>query len=251
MNYKKNSFFAICIVFAYSIFSVGFCNELLSRPESKSMTTSVLIPCCKKHFSLLENLLGSYEKQTCLPDEIVISLSDVEKLNKDDIDRLENLPWSFDLKIIKKEGKESAGQNRNIAYKNSKGDVIIYQDADDLPHPQRVELIKYLFENYYIDHLMHTWIYPQDHFKPYIKEKLILVPCATYNDLRRYEFLHNGNVSMTREVADKIVWESVFGYDRDVEFNMRVYQAFKNKVLLRADLIIYRNSLSAFAKEKN
>lgn len=251
MNLFKRSFFKKCLFLSLFLFSSGSCNELILRPQVKEMSTSVLIPCCKKHFSLLENILGCYEKQTCLPDEVVISLSDVEKINKDEIDRLENLPWSFDLKIVRKIGKESAGQNRNIAYKNSTKDIIIYQDADDLPHPQRVEIVKYLFETYYIDHLIHRWIPPEDHFIPYTKENLNVIPCSTYNEVNRFSYIHNGNVCMTREVADKIVWESVFGYDRDVQYNMRVYQAFKNTVFLNANLVIYRNFLSAFAKEKD
>src|ERR1700722_12940871 len=99
------------------------CSPPVKRKTPKVMTTSVAIPCCGKHFQLLYPLLQSYSTQTVVPDEVVISLSDVEQLYKESVDRLDKYAWPFPLKIIRKEGRESAGQNRNIAAEHCKNDV--------------------------------------------------------------------------------------------------------------------------------
>jgi hypothetical protein len=39
------------------------------------------------------------------------------------------------------------------------GDIILYQDADDLPHPQRVEIVKQYFETHDIVHLTHSYAF--------------------------------------------------------------------------------------------
>ena len=45
--------------------------------------------------------------KTQLPDEVIISLSDVELLSQNEIKSLESFIWPFILKIIKKEGRIS------------------------------------------------------------------------------------------------------------------------------------------------
>lgn len=231
----------------FSLCSQSF--QLHKRPFVQEMKTSVIIPCCGKHFQFIPSLLEYYAQLSTLPNEIVISLSNVEHLEKEQIDEVENHFWPFQLKIIRHAGKKSAGQNRNIACENSSGDIILCQDADDIPHPQRVEIIKYIFENYEIDHLIHKWANSDYCFLPYDLNKLKILRCKTYAQADSHHFIHNGNICITREVAKKIKWEGTFSVGEDVRFNKKVYQLFNNNAVLLAPLLIYRKELSSFKKD--
>ncbi len=236
------------ILLKINFLECSFSNQPLKRDIAKSLTTSVIIPCCGKHFYLLPALLECYTKQTVLPDEIVVSLSDSIGAINDECIKLELQAWPFKLKIVKAERRQSAGENRNIACANASGDILICQDADDIPHPQRVEIAKYWFENYRVDHLIHLW---SDN-----ENSLNLIFDKTALNVERYvnypmpihiPYAHNGNICIKKEVAQKIKWEHVFGYDKDVQYNQAVYKAFKDKIAIKAPLIVYRNHLSSFA----
>lgn len=233
--------------------SQGFAKTVEPRETPKSMTVSVIVPCSGFHFKLLQPLLRFYQYQTCLPDEIVISLSSVDEIDCAEIDALENSSWPFKVKIYRSIGKRSAGLNRNIASEISTGDIFIYQDADDIPHPQRVELVKHVFENYFVDHLMHHFVY-YEQVAPmtYDKDLLTINSFETYEEVERspqfYGKVHNGNVCCSRRVYAAVQWEDVksLEYDLDVQFNRAVYQKFPNTALLPYPLIVYRRELSTF-----
>ena len=111
----------------------------------RRLRVSVVIPCAGKHVSLLPTLLEHLSTQTRIPDEIVVSTSGCA---------LSEVP-SLDVELVHSKRLLSAGANRNRASAIASSDVLIYQDADDVPHPQRVEIIAAMFERYEIDHLMH------------------------------------------------------------------------------------------------
>jgi len=233
--------------------SQGFGKLITPREIPESLTVSVIVPCSGYHFKHLYPLLQFYQYQTCLPDEIVIALSSVEELNGWEIDALENFSWPFRVKIYRSIGKVSAGLNRNLGSEISTGDIFIYQDADDVPHPQRVELVKHVFENYYVDHLMHNFVYCEQAEPISYDKKLVSVTSFdTYDEIERspefFGHIHNGNVCCTRRVYAAIQWEDVrsLEYDLDVQFNRAVYQKFSNTALLPSPLVVYRRELSTF-----
>ncbi|MDE3045942.1 MAG: glycosyltransferase family 2 protein [Verrucomicrobiota bacterium] len=206
-----------------------------------------MIPCAAQHFVHLEPLLDLLAQQTRLPEEVVVSLSEVVRLEKRAMDELEEREWPFQLKILRHEGKRSAGMNRNLACKAVTGDLIICQDADDIPHPQRVEIVGYLFEHYAITHLLHTYVYKGE-FAPYRKEEVIPYEFYNYDHLEAVyqDRLHNGNVSFLREVAKRVQWDDVFECDHDVKFNRDVYRWWRKGATIDCNLLIYRQPLSAF-----
>ncbi len=106
------------------------------------LKTSIIIPCHPRHACHLYDLISLYEEQTVLPDEIVISLSQSNQVSEEIIHNIESTPWAFSVKLLKSDKKLYAGQNRNRACDKAAGDIFICQDADDLPHPQRVEIIQ-------------------------------------------------------------------------------------------------------------
>lgn len=250
MNNFNKKFFA-CFFFILFLSFAAF---------SKEMSTSVIIPCIYKHFYHVEGLLNYYEKQTTLPDEIVISLSEADKLPIEDIERVKNNPWSFKLKIITSNNKYSAGGNRNIAVKHSSGDILILQDADDIPHPQRVEIIKYLFETRNISMLLHQWntindnagFFTFDQATTRIK-KIKRIPhlskaknCKAFWEIshKYMDHITFGLPSIKREVFDKVKWMGM-NNGEDVIFTSTVAATHDEIYLLKLPLLIYRAELSA------
>lgn len=221
---------------------------LLIIDSLRALTTSVIIPCHPDHVQYLESLLISYRDQTVLPDEIIISLSQAHTISKSTLIALECIQWPFELHILKHKEKFPPGRNRNEAcYKASK-DIIICQDADDLPHPQRVEIIRSVFETYMIDHLLHQWISSQEKFQScdatLLRESL--VSFRTY-DLIDVPYLHNGNNAFRRYVFEKLHWKPIVDMiQEDVLFNRTAYAFFPNRLVLKLPLIMYRPELSTF-----
>lgn len=225
--------------------------DLKERATPLSMKVSVIIPCYFKHFALLPELLTYYVNQTVLPDEVVISLSESDRVSQDTIRAIETNSWPFSLKLVCSKEKLTAGQNRNVACKNSSGDLIICQDADDIPHPQRVEIIKHHFENYEIDHLLHFWIPSNVSFQRYDVNQIAefgryfkvydeAINCFKVGDST------NGNCSFRKEVFQLIQWSDIPQAGEDVQFNYNVYQLFKNKVIFKLPLLYYRKTYSTF-----
>lgn len=236
----------LCLGITSRLFSLE--NSVEKRPEIREMTVSVIIPCDATHFQELSILLEHLRDQTIVPNEVVISLSRVESLEENAIISLENQEEPFSLKILRHYGTVSAGENRNLAAKHSSGDILICQDADDLPHPQRVEIAKYMFQTYHIDHLIHGLISPYKTFIPYEIDKIPVHRFVNIIDRNRYcadnnFYIHNGNICYTRKVAENLSWDSG-KTGEDTRFNERIYASSYRSILIHANLIMYRVHLS-------
>lgn len=233
------------------LFCLMFSSKLISldpNPLVNSLKTSIIVPCHYLHFYLIPDLLTHYENQTVLPDEIIISLSESHRVKEGLIAAVEDKKYPFQLKIVKSQEVLYGGQNRNIACEHSSGDILICQDADDIPHPQRVELIKGLFEKYQIEHLMHCFILSDKLFQYCYPEKAasLSVYSSDPNQACYYPSIHNGNIALLRTVFMKVKWPVHERVGEDIEFNTSVYKDFKKTVILPIPLLLYRNDLSVY-----
>lgn len=238
------------------------------------METSLIIPCTPNHFvANLSKTLKSYENNTVQPDEIIVSLSEYKKVEKDQFDKqeLKYLMRCINNEIFKKftllnhADKKTHGPNRQAGSEVAQGDILIYGDADDKALPQRIEIIKYFFENFDIQHLNHQWVgdisksrtldIPNIKFIP--SEKIYthyftnnnLSDCTAVfhaygGDLLPYT--HTGNTAVLKSSLEKIRWkdwsELTFGPAEDYEFCMENVFHFKKSILINAPLIEYSNA---------
>jgi glycosyltransferase involved in cell wall biosynthesis len=216
---------------------------------------SVLIPCHPSHFPLLEELLHAYAYQTTLPEEIVVSLSQVDQIDPLLIQAIESKNWPFALILLKTSQKCAAGTNRNSAARASSGDILICQDADDLPHPQRVEIVKYLFEHYPMHLLIHSYASPGQEFFPYEKEAVQLqllnpeiLNSGIPNGFGGYIPIHHGNVSLSRTLAQRLSWDGTFRAGEDLSFNIRAWHLYSRQCFASSlPLVLFRTHLSYFS----
>lgn len=234
------------IILLFFILSCSYLCSLEKRPFPKVMTASVIIPCHYKHARFLSQIIKEYSSGTVLPDEIVISLSNADKVPQEIINAIKGSDYPFDVVLLTSDQPLSAGANRNKAAKIAKGDILISHDADDLPHPQRIEIIKYFFENYELDHLMHGWSEANAEISCYTFDQLAWFESPTYTNQLGGGTYCNGPIAITKQVFNSIHWTEKFIIGEDVMFNHEVYKKFHNKLVLKTPIYIYRHRLSAY-----
>jgi hypothetical protein len=247
--------------FLYVILIFFQVKPLKSTSESRRVNShfkfSIVSPCHYKHFYLLEKLLDAYNNQTILPDEYIISISEYDKLDQISLDYLMKKIYKFPVKYILNKEVFYAGGNRNLASEQAVGNVIIYQDVDDLPSVNRVEVIKYFFINFDIDHLVHEYnldsLSKEIFFEKVSSERLADIDLSIdyrnqylffdqYNMIWNHRF-HNGNIAVKKNIFDKNKWLNTMP-DNDVEYNLRIFN--KNKtIFVKYPLMIYRAILSS------
>lgn len=120
------------------------------------MTTSVFIPTTPNHIKFLDKIINSYlVKSTVKPDQIVVSISNFSEI---DSSIYKTLKIKYpDVLFLEHSEIKLAGPNRQFSEEFCTGDIVIYQDSDDLPHIQRIEIIKHFFNKYDIVHLHHSY----------------------------------------------------------------------------------------------
>lgn len=235
----------------------------INNTTAKNLTTSLIIPCHYKHVILLESLLHLYEEQTILPDEAIVSISEYNKSDNSIVENLNSTNWKFPIKILKFNEKLSPGKNRNAACEHANGDILVLNDADDIPHIQRIEIIKFFFEHYDIVHLMHqhTLYEKQNDYNSSKQAKMhnidsievtwfknIIKKSEVTNIIENLTFnknAHNGNIAIAKDIFQKINWTNLT-LAEDQMFNKTVYTTITgNKVFIAASLINYRPYLSS------
>ncbi len=217
------------------------------REHPLPLKISVIVPCHPTHFPLLDPLFAAYERQTSRPDEIVVSLSESHLIPDADVQALEKKAWPFRVLMIQSRAKQLPGTNRNVACKAAQGDLIVCQDADDLPHPQRIEAVRYLFEHFKVEHLLHQWLPSDGTFEPFQIQGLER-ECVQYRNYEQIDLprIHNGSVCFLRSVFEQIHWRPHLTIDEDSIFNRHSYAFFPAHYVLSQPLIHYRGELSTF-----
>lgn len=105
--------------------------------EVKQSSVSVVVPIYPPHFKFIPSLLQQLEKQTIQPNEIIFALSEC------DDKKAEELRNTYKNCIfLNTTEKQFAGANRNRGKQIAKGDIIMFLDADDVYHPQKIEVTK-------------------------------------------------------------------------------------------------------------
>ena len=207
-------------------------------------TVSVIIPCYYKHADHLPTLLEHLCHQTKLPDEVVISLSEADKCDSMMLESLKNGHYPFKLKLLQTNQILRAGPNRNIACKQAKGDLLITQDADDIPHPQRVEILKFIFKHNPVDLVIHKWI-PSDpgqmaqfYWGHYNASKIPVRKMKDANQLTTLSYITRGNIGIRKQVFEKIKWMDTGDIGEDAKFCIDACKKF-TLCVIDANLLIY------------
>lgn len=208
--------------------------KLDKRELRRALTMSVVVPCAGSHVAHLAGLVASLRSQTRAPEQIVVAVSGCETSELPVLDAL----------VLHRPERQTAGANRNHGSAAATGDVLIYQDADDIPHPQRVEIIAGLFEKYKIEHLMHLFYYYVARDQSFSVREA--AKRSRYRTTPIAEGITNGNPAVARSVWQAIHWPEYPQIGEDVDFNARVYKHTERTVITELPLMTYRQQFSSF-----
>jgi len=215
------------------------------------MKIGVAIPCYNGHINRLFMLLDSIEKQTILPDKVVVSTSSTKEFKNNNI-------YSFPLEIILVEEKNNAAKNRNRAASLlTDMDFITFIDADDLMHPQRIEILLKVFKEHDSDIILHNYFdnnCPTNDIFKNVEYKEIIV---RVNSLRQHwsgciehkiycndnEKIHHGHVSLKQAIFNNVKFpeEPEFYRKEDCIFCYRVFSLPNIKNVYISNELTYYN----------
>lgn len=119
------------------------------------MNISVYIPSIPQDFKNTPQIAQAYLSAPVKPSEIVICLSGADQADQTVKEQLRQIP---NVRLHEHKEWLMAGPNRNLAREYCSGDIIAYQDADDLPHPLRLQVCSKYFEQPGIMVLNHGYI---------------------------------------------------------------------------------------------
>ncbi len=237
------------IVPSNSLISNSLISNQLNQSLISNLKISIVIPCHHSHFKHLHSLLKIYETQTKISDEIIIVLSESGKIRRREKNKIKKESYKFQLKFIEIKGMSRAGNNRYLGTKNATGEIIIFQDADDIPHRQRNEVISYFFEKYPdMVHICHQFSKTSLNNNININN-IITIPVLkdifSTRERRKIYEITNGNIAIRRKIYSNINWYKKKFRGQDVALNMSIFKKYKKTLLLKTSLYLYRKSLSA------
>jgi|10_taG_2_1085330.scaffolds.fasta_scaffold08661_5 hypothetical protein len=243
------------------------------------MKTSLIIPSTNNHFQYIGCILEHYKNGTVKPDEVIVSVSKAHEMDKREI---KNIVSKYDncfenLKIVSHFRKVYEGPNRGEGSKVAENDLLIYQDSDDVPHPQRIEIIKYFFENHDILHLNHGYNFEEkfeklnvqeienkkshemfDMYFPDFKEMEQVKRTRKTRPRKVYDSLGNslpygsgfgpdwnitgGSTAILKSVLEEINWEWTMDVSYDYDFCMDTLFYYNKSMLINVPLIWYNKT---------
>lgn len=163
-------------------------------------SVGVVIPCHKPYISLLKECLDSIELQTSKPDKVIVMCS--SSLPED----IPQYNYSFPLEIVTREGVHNQANNRNEGVKRMNTDIVSFFDADDVMHPQRIEMIrKYMIDQDILFHGFQTDNREFEHITSQIVHygQLVRGPtgCVVFRP-NWQKMLHHAQISVRRHLFD-------------------------------------------------
>lgn len=209
----------------------------------------LIIPCLFSHFKNIHHTILSF-KQPQLINNIIIVLNNIQnkKINTDSLTE-----FTPKLQIIKFKEKIPPGIARQEGIKFSTSEFIVFHDADDLAHPDKLTILKHCFQKYNCDHILH-FIQPLDFkFIPYNIQNIKIIDTQQiltfYKNTQSVDFgdiiskrISHGLSAVRKNKIINIKWSNnKSGEDKD--FNLQ-------SLLLNNKLIIVNCFLSKYDRYK-
>ena len=185
------------------------------------MKLSFCITCYDGDYFLLDKLFSALEKQTQAPDELIVYSSGFDDELYFKTEHLEISGKKIDIKYINSLERTIQSIARNICASFASGDIVVFFDIDDIPHFQKIEITKKLFDTNDSDFIVHAYSTtgiedaPIDLSKSLIKRDLVINPLNTNIHSESYEsMVHHAHIAVKRKCFEKVKFNESFDFYR-------------------------------------
>jgi lipopolysaccharide biosynthesis glycosyltransferase len=193
--------------------------------SSRATTITVGVPAILEDMKTLQYLIDSVEKQTVLPDEIVIYMTGSTSKSPSVFKQSTNIP----VRIFTEATKKMSGYSRNRVMEKASSKFVMFCDADDMMHPRRVEMVKDNLRKGY------TLVLNGHQDPPF--DQVLSSDVSTHEDLVRSAHTTNtrspllpkspsgvthGHPTVSREIGLKHMYKENFHGGEDTEFLHRL-----------------------------
>ena len=113
--------------------------ETSNNSDTENLSVTVAIPCYNAE-KYLPVLLESLNRQTRLPEEIIVVDDGSSDLTKE-------IAKNNDVKLIEHGVNRGLASARNTALQNTKGNIVVFFDADTIPHKKNLERMLKEYKN--------------------------------------------------------------------------------------------------------
>ncbi len=195
---------------------------------NKIVDLSVIIPHFNDGEKLL-NALNSIRAQSVQPSEVIIvddCSSDLSILNE--IEK-NNHNYLFSLRVIYQKINKGPSTARNIGVRSSSFDYIAFLDADDVWHPQKIEI---QYEFMLNRNLKHSF-----HYYNELPINIEHIENYSFNLLKKYSFIYKQHIATPTFMAKK---ESFIFFDENIKY----YEDYLCWLSNIEDVGIYRINLT-------
>ena len=172
-------------------------------------TISICIPCFPRDAAKLEKLINSINKQSVLPNTIIIAHSEMSEI---DARKLEDKYLSNPIKVvvISTPKQQWAAGNRNMATSINTNDYITFIDADDTMFPNRIQILLDIINKYNPFSIIHNFT-TDSNYKYNNKIKDIKLGKEVYDISKKDKTLHlssiqvhHGHITIHKDVIKNI-----------------------------------------------
>ena len=221
---------------------------------SQNFNITNAVPVTFRHFKFLETCVNDILDQTLLPQEIILIISEykLDSASEKKISDLKNLISEKKITPIIKtfKDKQYAGKNRQIAYDLCSSDMIIFQDCDDLTHPQRNEILFRAYEKHKIPHILHGSFFENSILKETSIEKekekkisLDNIPIEICKWRSYKKFLESNITNGCPTIVKKVIGDFIFNKSKkqgeDIKTNIFLSRKYKTCLIKTENLYFY------------
>ena len=201
------------------------------------MKFTLCITCWSEDVNMLNETLSYFKRQVEHPNEIVIVGNGLNEILVED------------PRIITfaEPTRKSPSFNRNKGAELATGDIMIYHDVDDLPHPQKIQFIKKAFIEHNVDAFVHGFL--EGEMYPYRYgcleiERITKIKQDKYlhSDICIDGDLHHGHLSIKRDLVNQFKYNENIYFGEDADFIKRVFLAGHHVAYGNHKLINYQPS---------
>lgn len=155
---------------------------------------SIVIPIVPKHFRYLKKLLDELSSENRFIGEIHICVSSVDEARLLKLMQIvSNSSFDTIIKVHSCLETRTAGENRNHGWDNSIFNIVVFLDADDLYHPNRLQFLTNLMITNHADAIVHDYyrLAPKFFFKFGNIESHVLISTEQLYKANEFDFEHS------------------------------------------------------------